>query len=53
MLIAMPVMLLPSTIPSSGMAYWGVYQGSGPMNAVSASTVTLKPETNIDTVPSP
>ncbi len=50
---AIPVMVLPSSMPSSGMAYWGSHQGLGPIMVVSASTVTAKAETNMAEVPMP
>jgi hypothetical protein len=49
----MPFMVLPSTMPSSGIAYCGAYQGSVPITRSNASTVTVNDETNIDRVPTP
>ncbi|EKD34376.1 MAG: hypothetical protein ACD_75C02367G0003 [uncultured bacterium] len=43
----MPVMVLPSSMPSKGIAYCGVYQGSTRMMTRRASAVTEKEETNM------
>jgi hypothetical protein len=50
---AIPVMVLPSSMPSSGMEYWGSHQGAGPIMVMSASTVTANAETNMEEVPMP
>jgi hypothetical protein len=49
----MPVIVLPSSMPSSGIAYCGSHQGVGPTIVVSASTVTAKADTNIVAAPIP
>ena len=46
---AIPFMVLPSNIPSNGMAYCGVYQGSARIMINRASRVITKEETNSDT----
>ncbi len=46
-------MVLPSNMPNNGMAYCGVYQGSGPMITAKVKMVTVKAEINIDSVPMP
>ena len=48
-----PFMVLPSSMPSRGMAYCGEYHGSLPMIAPSANSVTANDDTNIEIVPTP
>ena len=50
--MAMPFMVLPSSMPSSGMAYWGVYQGVSPRMTTRANTATVNEDRNMDPVPS-
>ena len=46
-----PFIVLPSSIPSSGIENRGAHQGSGPSTAASAKTVNRKEERNIARAP--
>ena len=47
MATATPLMVLPSSMQSKGMAYCGAYQGSLPITTVSARKVTVNEERNM------
>ena len=43
----MPFIELPSIMPSSGIAYFGEYHGSGPMTVVNDRIETVTAEMNV------
>ena len=51
--MAMPDMVLPSSMPSRGIRYCTEYQGCAWMITVSVSRVTEKELTNMERVPMP